>query len=99
MKLIPYLHRRIFWRFKAPVAYDPESGLATYRNKRIERGVDIFVTVLASMIPIASILVLYFVLNTLYRLGIAVAFTGAFALCLAATTRARRVEVFAATSA
>lgn len=60
---------------------------------------DILVTVLASLIPIASILILYFVANTLDRLAIAVAFTGMFAFCLAVTTRARRVEVFAATSA
>jgi len=60
---------------------------------------DILVTVLASLIPIASILILYFVANTLDRLAIAVAFTGMFAFCLAVMTRARRVEVFAATSA
>lgn len=60
---------------------------------------DILVIVLASLIPIASILILYFVANTLDRLAIAVAFTGMFAFCLAVTTRARRVEVFTATSA
>lgn len=59
----------------------------------------ILVTVLASLIPIASILILYFVANVLDRLAIVVAFTGLFAFSLAVTTRARRLEVFAATSA
>jgi hypothetical protein len=51
------------------------------------------------MLPISSIVVLYFVSSTLARLAIVVGFTGLFALCLALTKRARRVEVFATTSA
>jgi len=97
--IIPYLHHHLFYHFKTPVADDPESGICQYEEKKIERTVDILVTVLASLIPIASILILYFVANTLHRLAITVAFTGIFAFCLAVTTRARRVEVFAATSA
>jgi hypothetical protein len=56
-------------------------------------------TVLVSMLPIASIVILYFVEKTLDRLVITVAFTGLFALCLALTTRATRVGIFAAPSA
>ncbi|KAN0119645.1 hypothetical protein V8E51_001853 [Hyaloscypha variabilis] len=97
--IIPYLHSRIFWRWKKHA--DPESGtgLCHYEDRKVERVVDILVTVLASLIPIASILILYFVANTLDRLAITVAFTGIFAFSLTVTTRARRVEVFAATSA
>jgi hypothetical protein len=97
--LIPYLHRILLHHYKKPVQHDPESGICKYDERRIERVMDILVTVLASLIPIASILILYFVANTLDRLAIAVAFTGMFAFCLAVMTRARRVEVFAATSA
>ncbi len=79
--------------------HDPESGICRYEERKIERAVDILVTVLASLIPIVSILILYSVGNTLDRLAIAVAFTGLFSFCLAVTTKARRVEVFAATSA
>jgi len=61
--------------------------------------VGILDTVLASLIPIASILILYFVANVLDRLAIAVTFTGLFVFTLAVMTRARRVEVFAAASA
>jgi Family of unknown function (DUF6594) len=82
-----------------PVPHNPESGICRYEERKIERVMDILVTVLASLIPIASIIVLYFVGSTLDRLAITVAFTGLFAFCLAVTTRARRVEVFAATSA
>jgi len=97
--LIPFLHRVLLYRYKKPVVHDPESGICKYDEKEIERAMDVLVTVLASLIPIASILILYFVSSTLNRLAITVAFTGNFAFCLAVTSRARRVEVFAATSA
>jgi hypothetical protein len=53
----------------------------------------------ASALTCRAKVILYFVSNTLNRLAIAVAFTGLFAFCLAVTTQARRVEIFAATSA
>ncbi|CZR51277.1 uncharacterized protein PAC_01152 [Phialocephala subalpina] len=98
-KIIPCLHRKFLGRFKKPMADDPESQICNYREGRIAKTMDVLSTVIASMLPITSIVILYFVSNTLDRLGIAVAFTGLFALCLVMTTRARRVEIFAATSA
>jgi hypothetical protein len=95
---IPYLHSIFLWQIKKPLPHDTESGICRYEERKIERVVDIIVTVVASLIPIASILILYFVASTLDRLAITVAFTGMFAFCLAVTARARRVEVFAATS-
>jgi hypothetical protein len=82
-----------------PIPSDSPSEIVNYAEAPLHSAIKIFVTVLASLIPITSILVLYFVSNALDRLAIAVAFTGLFAFCLAVTTRARRVEIFGATSA
>ncbi|KAG0651501.1 hypothetical protein D0Z07_1897 [Hyphodiscus hymeniophilus] len=114
-RFIPWFHNLIGKRFKVrsssptlcchrqadqkPIASDPSSEIAHYAGAPLHSAINIFVTVLASLIPITSILILYFVSNTLDRLAIVVAFTGLFAFCLAATTRARRVEIFGATSA
>ena len=46
-----------------------------------------------------SIIVLYLVTSTPAQLGLVCAFTLIFSLTLALTTRARRVEIFAATAA
>jgi len=96
---IPFLHLKLFRRFKTPIAEDPESEICHYEDDKVINFVQVLSTVIASILPISSIVVLYFVPNTLTRLLIVVGFTGLFALCLALTTRARRVEVFAATSA
>lgn len=96
--LIPYLHKKYLRRLKKPLPEDPESEICLYEEGKIAVVMNVLSIVVASMLPIASILILYFVQNTLVRLAIAVAFTGLFALCLVLTTRARRVEIFAATS-
>jgi hypothetical protein len=95
---IPYLHKKFLRRFKKPLPEDPESEICLYEDGKVAIVMNVLSTVVASMLPIASIIILYFVVNTLDRLAIAVAFTGLFALCLVLTTRARRVEIFAATS-
>jgi hypothetical protein len=63
--LIPFLHRILLYRYKKLVQNDPESSICKYDEKEIERVMDILVTVLASLIPISSILILYFVSSTL----------------------------------
>ncbi|KAB8293947.1 hypothetical protein EYC80_009419 [Monilinia laxa] len=75
------------------------SQIFLYEDTRIVRAVNVLSIVFASMLPITSILVLYFVSNTINRLVIAVVFEGLFAFALAMTTRASRGEIFAATSA
>ena len=55
--------------------------------------------VLASLLPISSIVILYFVLNLLVRLGIVGIFTAIFSFSLALITQAKRIEIFAGISA
>jgi hypothetical protein len=60
---------------------------------------NIIVTLIASLLPITAIVILYFLTNPIVRLGIVVAFTATFSICLIILTNARRVEIFAATLA
>jgi hypothetical protein len=52
--------------------------------------------VISSLLPVSSIITLYFVPNVVARLGIVVAFTAAFSICLTLVTQARRVDIFSA---
>lgn len=56
-------------------------------------------TVFSSLAPLISIVVLSFVANERVRLGLICAFTALFCCSLAIATKARRVEIFAATAA
>lgn len=78
---------------------EPESEISQYSEERLTGFVHVLGTVLASLLPISSIVVLYFVSNLLVRLGIVAAFTALFSLALALITQARRIEIFAGTSA
>ncbi len=69
-----------------------------YSNSALLRFNTILVTVVSSAIPVLAIVTLYFVQNTLDRIGVLVAFTIAFALALALFTNATRLEIFATTS-
>ena len=70
-----------------------------YPANKISGAVFILSTVIASMLPISSIVILYFVNGQLKKLYIVAAFTGFFAFCLLTTTGAKVSEIFAATSA
>ncbi|KAK6079539.1 hypothetical protein SCUP234_05708 [Seiridium cupressi] len=55
-------------------------------------------TVVASMLPMCSVVLLYIAQSDTLRLGLVIMASGIFALALALMTSARKVEVFAATS-
>lgn len=60
---------------------------------------DMLVTVVASLLPLLSTVVLYLLSNDALQLGAMVALSACFALALTFMTNARRIEVFAATAA
>jgi len=79
--------------------FDPESGLYHYRKTHL-RGISHLIGILlASCIPAASIFTLYFVQSMIDRLGVIVAYSAIFSICLGVFTTARRVEIFGATAA
>ncbi|PVH79058.1 hypothetical protein DL98DRAFT_633031 [Cadophora sp. DSE1049] len=78
---------------------DEENGLHRYNDKRVHRIADITATLLASSMPLTSIFVLYSVHNMWVRLGMVAIFTMLLSLGMAVLTKARAVEIFAATAA
>lgn len=54
---------------------------------------------LGTLIPTAAIFVLYYVHDMVARLGAILAFSALFSLALAVFTKAKKVEIFAATAA
>jgi hypothetical protein len=98
-RLVPSFHWVIGKHFKEPVSWDPASGVSWYSEARVKVVLDVFGTVISSLFPVVSIVALYSVNTMPARLGTIAAFTAVFSLCLALMTRARRVEIFAATTA
>jgi hypothetical protein len=95
---VPFFHNILGKRFKKPLPEDPESEICQYSESHLSTVVNILGTVMASILPITSIIALYFVTNMLVRLGLTVVFTAIFSCSLALLSRARRVEIFAASS-
>jgi hypothetical protein len=76
-----------------------ESNLFHYSDSHVLGAIDILGTVIASMTPLVSIIILYFVENLGYRLAILCACTLIFSISLTLVTKARRIEIFACTAA
>ena len=94
--VMPKMHRWIMYRFKKP---DDATLLYDYRDSRFNMATNTISLVLSSLLPPASIFVLYAVKATAARLGLIMVFSAIFTACLALFTSARRVEIFAATVA
>lgn len=78
---------------------DLENGIYTYAERTTIRIANVVGTAIASLLPISAVVVLCFVRDLLKRLGMVALFTVLFSLALVATTRAKRIEIFAATAA
>jgi hypothetical protein len=76
-----------------------EDAFSTYNDARLVAVIEVISTVAASQLPISSILILYFATSLPARLGIILGYTALCSLALAIFTKARKVEMFAATSA
>ncbi|MCJ1246402.1 hypothetical protein MMC30_003609 [Trapelia coarctata] len=102
---IPLFHRTVGYHLKAcpnpakALPADASAEICQYSEKKLFKLLDMLITVVASLLPISSIVILYLVSSMVARLGIVVGFTAVFSLCLTLVTQARRVEIFAATSA
>ncbi|KAK7913914.1 hypothetical protein PG985_011617 [Apiospora marii] len=96
------------WRFfKPPLPYDEEAAgnrgqntaLWYYSNRHIRLVTNIIGSGVSSLLPMLSIITLFYVEDTLARLGLVCAFTVVFSLCMVTATQCRRVEIFGATAA
>lgn len=77
----------------------PIHGVIGYEDSTIYYITYWITSILASLIPIASIVLLYCVNSMRARLGIIAAFNVLVSICLMGLTNAKRVEVFAITAA
>lgn len=73
--------------------------ICEYDDSLLAATLRVIVTVVASLLPVCSVVVQYFVTSDLLRLATIIAASTLFALALALMTNARMIEVFAATSA
>lgn len=72
---------------------------AEYKDSRILKYTDKMALIAACLLPIAAIVILYFVPNMRQRLGIIAGLATAFAITLMVVTTASRMEIFAGTAA
>ncbi|KAI1327788.1 hypothetical protein F5Y16DRAFT_185436 [Xylariaceae sp. FL0255] len=97
--LFPGWHRLVGGKLKCPTDVELGQGIYEYDDKLLAAVGRIIGTVIASLLPVGSVVVQYFVESNLLRLNLIVVASAIFALALAVMTNARMVEVFAATSA
>ncbi|KAE8443529.1 hypothetical protein EG329_001769 [Mollisiaceae sp. DMI_Dod_QoI] len=94
-------------RSRPPLPIDPtlppvgenRSSLQHYSDRQVAAVTNFLGTIFSSIAPLVSVVVLSFINNPRARLGLVCAFTILFTICLAIATKARRVEIFAATAA
>ncbi|CAG8977261.1 hypothetical protein HYALB_00009358 [Hymenoscyphus albidus] len=88
----------ILWsRYRSPV--DVENGIYKYDEEAVIRLANVIGMAVSALLPVLAVVVLYFVHDMLKRLAMVAMFTVIFSLALMATTKARRIEIFAATAA
>lgn len=95
-KLIAY----ILQRGSAPFTHATSVHRVTeYRDAVVARITHWITSIIASLIPILSIVILYVVHSMPARLGIIAAFNVLVSVCLSGLTNAKRSEIFAVTAA
>lgn len=93
-------HRHIGARiFSKEQTGDPEKGFTRYSDIKIARFSAGLGTALGSALTMTSIIVLYYIDRTVLRLVAVSIFMFLFSLLLSIFTRARKIEIFAATCA
>ena len=98
----PTSQRARFWglvgrNVKTPV--DEEANYFEFKDATFVRAADALGSLIASLLLVVSILVLYLVTSIPVRLGIVAIFTTIFSLSLVLIISARKMEVFAGTTA
>ncbi|ORY62310.1 uncharacterized protein BCR38DRAFT_525336 [Pseudomassariella vexata] len=98
-RIVPSFHHVLGEKFKEPVREAIGTGIYNYAESSLISTVQILTTVVASLLPLCSVVTLYITESNNMRLGMIVVFSACFSLALATMTNARTVEVFAATAA
>ena len=96
--LVGTFHHFLGERVRAGKIIDEESGLTSYNDSKINLASTVFTTIISSILPVITILILYEIHNPNGRIGATIGFIGIFATFLAFFSSARRVEIFVATA-
>lgn len=96
IRFIEAYHKFINSRFRQPS--DEENGMYKYDEKSVLRAADILGTLIARLLPVVAVVVLYTMHDMWARLGMVALFTVLLSLALVIITKARRIEIFAATA-
>ncbi|KAF2099869.1 hypothetical protein NA57DRAFT_75374 [Rhizodiscina lignyota] len=94
-----YGRARITKNGQHPVVADFGNGIYKYEESTLQTTVYIITTVIASLLPLCSVVVLFLIDGDALRMGVIVILSACFSIALILTTNARQIEVFAATSA
>ena len=97
--LLAWFHCNIGHRLMRNRPADEEAGFREYSNVKLVVYMEILVTSLSTMIPIAATIAPYFVKGMAARLALVAVFMILFCTSLAIFTNGRRIEIFAATAA
>jgi len=97
--LLPFYHRRLGYRLQKRVDDDALGPYYVYDDKKLVFLGNVLCTILSTMIPSSSILVLYYVQSMLSRLLLIIGFSSLFSLIMGFVAQGRRYEIFAATIA
>ncbi|KAE8448984.1 hypothetical protein EG329_008572 [Mollisiaceae sp. DMI_Dod_QoI] len=97
--LVPRYHHVLGQKFKKSLPEHVGAGIYHYKESTLESVLSILATVVASLLPICSVVALYIIQSNGVRLGMIAIFSACFSFALSIMTSARRIEVFAATAA
>jgi hypothetical protein len=84
---------------KKPTSAGSAVNFVHYSDVKLLRGIKLAVTVVASLLPIVSIVVLCSIVGLKKRLGMLGLFTTMFSMSLGVMTGGKPIEIFAATAA
>jgi len=98
-ELVPVYHRLLGHRWQKRIDDDSLGSYYAYDDKKLVALGNVLCTVLSTMIPSSSILVLYYVKSMLSRLLLIIGFSSLFSLVMGFVAQGRRYEIFAATIA
>lgn len=96
-KLLVWSHQQFLHQVKKPS--DIESGVTVYESDNLLRYTSYTTTIIASLLPVISTIVLYNAQKVSIRLGLTALFTFIFGFCLTFFTNAERREIFTAVAA
>ena len=96
-QFIVWFHNWIGHRFHK--IGDPDTGIIYYDDEKLLRLTYFVTTVSASLIPIISVIALYYVESVLARLSLVAVFMFLFATNLTYFASAKRIDIFVATAA